>query len=282
MAKIRGMINSDNIAVTTSLPSSPVLVWGLSDLPNIGDNFEAFKDEKIAKSALQVRKDEIHKKRKVSSTSDTYSLSSSNIKAVINLVIKTDIQGSVEAIVSSINQIDQEKVKIRILYASPGEITETDVDFADASKSIILAFNTTLAPGAKKIARHLSVTVKEYDVIYDLFDDIQLMVDDIIGPQYEERNIGRAIVKTVFPLGKNYVAGSLVTEGKIIKGCHIKVSRGETQVYEGILSSLKQLKQDVREIEQDSECGIYIEEFNDWEENDTILAFELIEKKRNK
>ena len=282
MAKIRGMINSDNIAVTKSLPSSPVLVWGLSDLPNIGDNFEAFKNEKIAKSAFKLRKDEINKKRKVNSTSDTYSLSSSNIKAVINLVIKTDIQGSVEAIISSINQIDQEKVRIRILYASPGEITETDVDFADASKSIILAFNTTSAPGAKKVARHLSVIIKEYDVIYDLFDDIQVMVDDIIGPQYEERSIGKAIVKTVFPLGKNYVAGSLVTEGKMIKGCHIKVSRGETQVYEGILSSLKQLKQDVREIVQDSECGIYIEEFNDWEENDTILAFELIEKKRNK
>jgi len=108
------------------------------------------------------------------------------------------------------------------------------------------------------------------------------MVDDIIGPQYEERNIGRATVRTVFPLGKNYVAGSLVTEGKIIKGCHVKVSRGEAPVYEGILSSLKQFKQDVREIEQDSECGIYIEEFNDWEEDDTILAFELVEKKRNK
>jgi len=282
MAKIRGMINSDNIAVTRSLPSSPVLVWGLSDVPNIGDSFEAFKDEKIAKSALQVRKDEISEKRKVSSTSDTYSLSNSNIKAVINLVIKTDIQGSVEAIISSISQIDQEKVRVRILYASPGEITETDVDFADASKSTILAFNTSLAPGAKKVARHLGVTIKEYNVIYDLFDDIQVMVDDIIGPQYEERNIGRATVRTVFPLGKNYVAGSLVTEGKIIKGCHVKVSRGEAPVYEGILSSLKQFKQDVREIEQDSECGIYIEEFNDWEEDDTILAFELVEKKRNK
>ena len=129
--------------------------------------------------------------QKTNSTSDKYSLLSSNIEAVINLVIKTDIQGSVEAIISSINQIDQEKVKIRVLYASPGEITETDVDFADASKSKILAFNTTLAPGAKKVARHLGVTIKEYNVIYDLFDDIQVMVDDIIGPQYEERSIGK-------------------------------------------------------------------------------------------
>jgi translation initiation factor IF-2 len=280
MAKIRGMINSNGESITESLPSSPVLVWGLSDVPNIGDKFEAFKNEKEAKAALEIRKNENTNIQKNNSTSDKYSLLSSNIEAVINLVIKTDIQGSVEAIISSINQIDQEKVKIRVLYASPGEITETDVDFADASKSRILAFNTTLAPGAKKVARHLGVTIKEYNVIYDLFDDIQIMVDDIIGPQYEERSIGKAIVKAVFPLGKNYVAGSFVNEGKIVKGCHIKVNRGGVQVYEGILSSLKQFKQDVLEIEQDSECGIYIEEFDEWKEDDIISAFELIEKKK--
>jgi translation initiation factor IF-2 len=280
MAKIRGMINSNGEAITESLPSSPALVWGLSDVPNIGDKFEAFKNEKEAKAALEIRKNESANIQKTNSTSDKYSLLSSNIEAVINLVIKTDIQGSVEAIISSINQIDQEKVKIRVLYASPGEITETDVDFADASKSKILAFNTTLAPGAKKVARHLGVTIKEYNVIYDLFDDIQVMVDDIIGPQYEERSIGKAIVKAVFPLGKNYVAGSFVNEGKIVKGCHIKVNRDGVQVYEGILSSLKQFKQDVLEIEQDSECGIYIEEFDEWKEDDVISAFELIEKKK--
>ena len=280
MAKIRGMVNSNGEAITESLPSSPALVWGLSDVPNIGDKFEAFKNEKEAKTALEIRKNESTNIQKTSSTSDKYSLLSSNIEAVINLVIKTDIQGSVEAIISSINQIDQEKVKIRVLYASPGEITETDVDFADASKSKILAFNSTLAPGAKKVARHLGVTIKEYNVIYDLFDDIQIMVDDIIGPQYEERSIGKAIVKAVFPLGKNYVAGSFVNEGKIVKGCHIKVNRDGVQVYEGILSSLKQFKQDVLEIEQDSECGIYIEEFDEWKEDDIILAFELIEKKK--
>lgn len=281
-AKIRGMINSNNIAITESFPSSPVLVWGLSDVPNIGDQFESFKDEKQAKAALDVRKEISANQQKINSTSDRYSLLSSNIEAVINLVIKTDIQGSVEAIISSINQIEQEKVKIRVLYASPGEITETDVDFADASKSTILAFNTKLAPGAKKVARHLGIAIKEYNVIYDLFDDIQLMVDDIIGPQYEEKNIGKAIVKAVFPLGKNYVAGSFVSEGKVIKGCHIKVNRDGKEIYAGILSSLKQFKQEISEIEQDSECGIYIEEFNEWQKDDVILAFELIEKKRNK
>lgn len=282
MAKIRGMINSDNSNIMQALPSSPILVWGLSDVPSIGDQFEAFKNEKQAKSALQGRKDKASNNITNHSTSDKHSLLGSNIQAVVNLVIKTDIQGSVEAIISSINQIEQEKVKIRVLYASPGEITETDVDFADASKSVILAFNTSLAPGAKKVARHLGVSIKEYNVIYDLFDDIQTMVDDIIGPQYEEKDIGKAIVKAVFPLGKNYVAGSFVNEGKIIKGCHIKVSRDGEVVYEGILSSLKQFKQDVAEIEQDSECGIYVEEFDEWKEDDIISAFELVEKKKNR
>ena len=128
----------------------------------------------------------------------------------------------------------------------------------------------------------MGIKIKEYNVIYDLFDDIQTMVDDIIGPQYEEKKIGEAIVKAVFPLGKNYVAGSFVNEGKIIKGCHIKINRDNKQIYEGILSSLKQFKQDVKEIEEDSECGIYIEEFDDWKEDDLIIAFELVEKKKNK
>ena len=282
MGKIRGMVNSSNLAITESIASSPVLIWGLSDVPSIGDRFEAFKDEKEAKAALQIRKNEVANVQMTTSKSDKYSLLNSDVQGIINLVIKTDIQGSAEAIINSINQIDQEKVKIRVLYASPGEITETDVDFADASKSTIFAFNTTLAPGAKKAARHLGIKIKEYNVIYDLFDDIQIMVDDIIGPQYEEKKIGEAIVKAVFPLGKNYVAGSFVSEGKIIKGCHIKINRDEKQIYEGILSSLKQFKQDVKEIEQDSECGIYIEEFDDWKENDLIIAFELIEKKKNK
>ena len=282
MAKVRGMINSDNANVIKATASSPILVWGLSDVPNIGDKFEAFKNEKEAKNALQNRKNEAIGNVTSDTTSDRYSLVGANIKAVINLVIKTDIQGSVEAIISSINKIEQEKVKIRVLYASAGEITETDVDFADASKSVILAFNTSLAPGAKKVARHLGVSIKEYNVIYDLFDDIQTMVDDIIGPQYEEKNIGRAIVRAVFPLGKNYVAGSFVNEGKITKGSYIKVSRDGTIVYEGVLSSLKQFKQDVSEIEENSECGIYVEEFNEWKENDIISAFELIEKKKSR
>ena len=282
MAKVRGMINSDNANVIKATASSPILVWGLSDVPNIGDKFEAFKNEKEAKNALQNRKNEAIGNVTSDTTSDRYSLVGANIKAVINLVIKTDIQGSVEAIISSINQIEQEKVKIRVLYASAGEITETDVDFADASKSVILAFNTSLAPGAKKVARHLGVSIKEYNVIYDLFDDIQTMVDDIIGPQYEEKNIGRAIVRAVFPLGKNYVAGSFVNEGKITKGSYIKVNRDGTIVYQGVLSSLKQFKQDVSEIEENSECGIYIEEFNEWKENDIISAFELVEKKKNR
>ena len=281
-AKIRGMINCNNEPVAMATPSSPVLVWGLTNVPNIGDKFETYKEEKEAKAALQIRKDSVNITQKVNSTSDKYSLLDSNIEAVINLIIKTDIQGSVEAIIGSIEQIEEDKVKVRVLYASPGEITETDVDFADASKSTILAFNTSLAPGAKKTARHLGVEIKEYNVIYDLFDDIQTMVDDVIGPQYEEKKIGEATVKAVFPLGKHYVAGSFVNEGKIIKGCHIKVYRNGTQVHEGLLSSLKQFKQDVMEIEQDSECGIYIDEFDEWEENDVISAFELIEKKRNK
>jgi translation initiation factor IF-2 len=281
MAKIRGMINSFGDKVTESLPSSPVLIWGLSKLPASGEHFETFEDEKQAKIALQKAQEANKENPTILNTlSESYSLSNPSTKGGINLIIKTDIQGSAEAIISSINKIPQDKVQIKMLYAFPGEVTETDIDFANTSGATVLAFNTSLATGARKAARHLNVTVKEYDVIYDLLDDVERMIDVITGPEYDQKRLGEALVQGVFPLAKSFVAGLRVIEGKITKDSYIEVIRNEETLFKGNITSLKKVKEDINEAIKDSECGLFIEGFDTWKEKDIVKAFELIPKKR--
>jgi translation initiation factor IF-2 len=283
IAKIRGIINSGGEKVQLATPSSPVLIWGLSKPPSAGEVFSTYFDEKEAKFIVQKAQDAY----KISSSigqnlTETYRVSDVDIKGKINLIIKTDIQGSVEALVNNIYKLSHPKVQLRILYASPGEITETDIDFADTSRAIVIAFNTTLASGSRKAAKNAGVIIKESEVIYDLFDYVQDLIDAIVGPEYDEYPIGSALVKSVFPLGKSYVAGSLVLEGKLVQECHIKIVRNKAVIYEGVLDSLKRLKEDVSEVQENVECGVFVKEFDTWFENDEIKAFNLIQKKRSK
>jgi translation initiation factor IF-2 len=282
IGKIRGMIDSNENNVNECGPASPVLIWGLSEVPMTGDYFEVYSNEKEAKLAVQTEKERQMNSGNVSKTiSEGYTISNSDTLGTINLIIKTDIHGSIEAIVNTINKIPQNKVQVRMLYTSPGEVTETDIDFANTSGATILAFNTTLASGAKRAARHLNVIVKKYDVIYDLVENVEMMIEKITGPEYEEEEIGQAIVKTVFPLGKKFVAGCYINDGKITQSCSIEVIRETDTVYKGTLTSLKQFKQDVGEVLESNECGIFVENFNDWKEQDVIKALSLTPKKRS-
>jgi len=282
LAKVRGMVNSAGENIKEAGPSSPVLIWGLSRVPSVGDTFTAFKDEKDAK--LYVTNSPGLNKTSTGSfpqLAENYAVSDSENKSRINVIIKTDTQGSAEAIATSLNKIDNSKVQIRILYSCAGEITETDVEFASTSSAALFAFNTTAASGALKSAKTLGVTIKEFNVIYDLFDFIQSLIDSLVGPQYEERFIGMALVKTVFPLAKSFVAGSLVLEGKITKSSLIHVIRDNDILYKGLINSLKKVKENVLEVAEDSECGIFVAEFDSWKQGDIIKAFELIPKKKS-
>ena len=282
IAKIRGILDSNGERVSVVYPSSPALIWGLSKAPKAGDTFMIYSDEKEAKLAVQKVQDEQRSRPIIQNRNENYNISDLEVKGKINLIIKTDIQGSVEAIVNTIYKMSHPKVQIKVLYAAPGEITETDIDFAYTSNATVLAFNTTLAPGARKAAKNFNVLVKESSVIYDLFDYLQDTIDIVVGPEYDEQFIGSAIVKNIFPLGKSFVAGSFVSEGKLIQGCHIKIFRGQDIVYEGSLDSLKRLKEDVLEVKDNIECGIFVKEFDTWFEADVIKCFTLIEKKRTR
>lgn len=281
IGKVRGMMNSDGKKITFASPSSPVLIWGLSKPPSAGSSFSVYTDEKEAKLVVQtVQAQNLNTSSVGQNLTETYTISESDIKGKINLIIKTDIQGSVEAIVSNIYKMSHAKVQLRVLYAAPGEITETDVDFAYTSNAVVLAFNTTLASGARKAAKSANIVIKESNVIYDLFDYVQDMIDTIVGPEYDEQPIGVAIVKSIFPLGKSFVAGSLVSEGKLTQQCHIKVVRDGQNIYEGTLDSLKRLKEEVIEVKENTECGIFIKDFDSWNQNDLIKGFNLVQKKR--
>lgn len=282
MGKVRGIINSFGDKINSAPPSSPVLIWGLSKPPKTGDVFSVYLDERDARAAVQEAEMTIDKKSLNFGSKDNYSISEGDFKGFISLIVKADIQGSIEAITNALNNMSTSKVPVKILYASLGEITETDIEFANTSKATILAFNTTLAPGASKLAKMLNVFVKESNVIYDLFDYVQELIDSILGPEYDEQFIGSSIVKSIFPLGKSYVAGVKVSEGKLIRSCHIKVLRSDQIIYQGILHSLKRLKDEVSEVKEPLECGIFLKDFDGWKENDLIKAFNLVEKRREK
>jgi translation initiation factor IF-2 len=280
IGKIRGIVDSNGEKLLSAPPSSPVLIWGLSKPPVTGDLFSVYLNEKEAKLAVQEAQIKTEETSIGSLLKDNYSVSEVDQKGIINLIIKADIQGSLEAIISTLNKMSLPEVPIKILYASPGEITETDIEFAHTSSAQILSFNTTLASGANKAAKMFNISVKEYNVIYDLFDYVQELIDDFIGPQYDEQFIGSAVVKNIFPLGKSYVAGLKVIEGKLVRSCHVKIERSNQIIYQGTLNSLKRLKDEVLEVKEPLECGVFIKDFDTWQENDLVNAFNLIEKKK--
>lgn len=282
IAKVRGMVNSLGENIRNAGPSSPVLLWGLTRVPSVGEYFSAFKTEKDAKMFAST--DEASFKSTLPSPqilSENYNVSDSETKLKINLIIKTDTQGSAEAISSSLNKINDLKVQIRVLYAYAGEITETDVEFAAASSATLIAFNTTSASGAVKAAKNMSIDITYFDVIYDLFDYVQSEIESLVGPQFEEKFIGSAVIKTVFPLAKSFVAGSSVMEGKIIKSSFVHIIRNNDVIHKGFIDSIKRLKESVSEVSEGSECGIFLKEFDSWKEGDILKAFELVPKKRN-
>ena len=280
IGKVRGIIDSNGEKISSAPPSSPVLVWGLSKPPIAGNVFSVYLNEKEAKLAVQEAQMSLEKTISSPILKDNYYVSEINVKGIINLIIKADIQGSLEAIISTLNKMSIPEVPIKVLYASPGEITATDIDFANTSSAQILSFNTTLAPGAIKASKMYNVSIKQYTVIYDLFDYVQDLIDAFIGPEYEEQLVGVSVVKNIFPLGKSYVAGLKLLEGKIMRSSHIKVMRNDQVVYQGTLSSLKRLKEEVLEVKEPLECGIFVKEFDAWQENDTVNVFNLIEKKK--
>ncbi len=285
--KVRAMIGDRGNRVDDATPSFAVEVLGLSDVPAAGDEFEVFVEEKEARSTAGDRADQQRLSRlQQAMASRRVSLNTLSAQAQegelkdLNLVLKGDVQGSIEAILSSLQQLPQEEVQIRVLFAAPGEVTETDVDLAAASNAVIIGFNTTLASGARQAADRAGVDIREYEIIYKLLEDIQGAMEGLLEPELVEEPLGEVEVRAVFPVGKGAVAGCYVLSGKAVRNCRIRVNRGGEVVHEGNLDSLKRVRDDVKEVNAGYECGIGLDNFNGWQEGDIISTFRLATKRR--
>lgn len=287
LGKVRAMIDDTGARVEAATPSFAVEILGLNDVPEAGDEFDVYKDEKEARAIADRRAIEQRDSRLLQSMSSRrISLSTISAQAQegelkeLNLIIKADVQGSVEAIIGSLQQLPQNEVQIRTLLASPGEVTETDVDLAAASGAVIIGFNTTLASGARQAADREGVDIRQYNIIYKLLDDIQGAMEGLLDPEEVEETLGQVEVRAVFPVGRGAVAGCYVLSGKIVRNCKIRVRRGNQIVHEGELNSLKRMKDDVKEVNTGFECGVGAAKFSDWQEGDIIEAYELVFKRR--
>jgi translation initiation factor IF-2 len=285
--KVRAMIDDRSKRVDIASPSFAVEVLGLSDVPAAGDEFEVYLDEKEARSVASNRMDQQRLSRlQQAMASRRVSLNSLSAQAQegdlkeLNLILKADVQGSVEAILAALQQLPQKEVQVRVLLAAPGEITETDVDLAAASNAVIVGFNTTFASGARQAADDAGVDVRDYNIIYKLLEDIQGAMEGLLEPELVEEPLGQVEVRAVFAVGRGAVAGCYVQSGKAIRNCRIRVRRGSEAVFEGNLDSLKRMKDDVKEVNAGYECGIGIDNFKDWQEGDIIETFRLATKRR--
>jgi len=285
--KIRAMVDDRGNRVEAATPSFAVEVLGLNDVPGAGDEFEVFENEKEARAiaesrAATQRESRLQKalsSRRVSLSSLSAQAQEGELKE-LNLIIKADVQGSVEAILSALKQLPQNEVHVRVLLAAPGEITETDVDLAAASGAVIVGFNTALASGAQAAGDREGVDIHEYNIIYQLLDEIQAAMEGLLEPEEVEEPLGTAEVRAVFPVGRGAVAGCYVLSGKVVRNRQIRVRRGGEVVYDGILDSLKRMKEDEREVKTGFECGIGTSKFNNWKEGDIIEAYQMILKRR--
>ncbi|MGC9527033.1 MAG: translation initiation factor IF-2 [Limnospira sp.] len=283
LGKVRAMVNDRGERVEEASPSFAVEVLGLRDVPAAGDEFEVFESEKEASALASDRADSERQSRllqgRISLSALSARVQEGELKD-LNIILKADVQGSVEAIVNALKKLPQKEVQLRLLLAAPGEVTETDIDLAAASDAVLIGFNTTLAHGARQAADRAGVDIREYNIIYNLLDDIQAAMEGMLEPELVEEPLGQAEVRAIFTVGRSRVAGCYVQSGKLIRNCKIRVHRGSQTVYDGFLDSLKRVKEDVKEVNAGYECGIGTDNFNDWNEGDSIEAYRMVTKRR--
>ncbi|UEX89311.1 translation initiation factor IF-2 [Staphylococcus ratti] len=283
--KVRAMVNDLGKRIKSAGPSTPVEITGLNDVPQAGDRFVVFKDEKKARRIGEAREQEsILQQRQESknvSLDNLFEQMKQGEMKDLNVIIKGDVQGSVEALAASLMKIDVEGVNVRIIHTATGAINESDVTLANASNGIIIGFNVRPDAGAKRAAEAENVDMRLHRVIYNVIEEIESAMKGMLDPEYEEKVIGQAEVRQTFKVSKvGTIAGSYVTEGKITRDSGVRIIRDGVVLFEGELDTLKRFKDDAKEVAQGYECGITIEKFNDIKEGDIIEAYVMVEVER--
>ena len=282
--RVRALFNDRGKKVQSAGPSDPVEILGLSGVPQAGDTMLVVADERKARQIATVRSERDRLKGK-SATRITLEDLHKQIEAgevkELRLVLKADVQGSVEALTESLERLSTEEVKLKVIHSSVGTVTESDVMLASASNAIVLGFNVKADPKAATQAQANGVDMRSYNVIYDAINDVRAALSGMLAPEIHEMVLGRAQVRQLFPITKvGTIYGSSVTEGKMVRGARARIKRGETLLGEGVISSLKRFKDDVREVLQGLECGVGIEGIKGVQPNDVIEAFSTEEVAR--
>ncbi|WP_010530665.1 translation initiation factor IF-2 [Lentibacillus jeotgali] len=283
--RVRAMVNDEGRRVKEADPSTPVEITGLNGVPQAGDQFLVFKDEKKARQVGEARQEKHIRENRSESTKvsldDLFEQIKQGEMKEINIVIKADVQGSAEALASSLEKIDVEGVNIKIIHTGVGAIKESDIILASASNAIVIGFNVRPDVNAKKAAESEKVDVRLHRVIYKVIEEIESAMKGMLDPEYQEKVIGQAEVRETFKVSKiGTIAGSYVTDGKITRDSGVRLIRDGVVQFEGEVDTLKRYKDDVKEVAQNYECGITIKNFNDIKEGDILEAFVMEEIER--
>ena len=285
IGRIRAMANENGKRVKSAGPSTPVEIMGLTEVPEAGDIFYEVKDEKTAKHLIEKRKREarehsINNGTKVTLDNLFSQMEEGNLKT-LNLIVKADVQGSVEAIKQSMEKLQNEEVRVKVIHAAAGAVNESDVTLAKVSNAIIIAFNVRPNQAAKDMADKEEVEIKQYSVIYQAIEEVEAAMKGMLDPKYEEKVIGTAEVRQTFKISNvGTIAGAYVLTGKVERNAGVRIIRENVVIHEGKLATLKRFKDDAKEVSKGFECGIQIENYNDIKEGDIIEAYVMEEIKR--
>jgi translation initiation factor IF-2 len=280
--RVRAMLNDKGQKMEGARPSVPVEVVGFTDVPEAGDPFIVVSEERMAKQISlyrqeKIREKELSKLSKVSLEELYDKIKKGEIKE-LNVIIKADVQGSIEAVKEALKKISTDAVKVNLIHDAVGGITETDVNLAAASNAIIIGFNVRPGPKAQSLAEQEQVDLRTYSIIYDAIDDVRKALEGLLEPTYKEHVLGRAQVIQVFNIRKvGTVAGSVILDGKVVRGSHARILRDNVVIYDSRIASLRRFKDDMKECTQGLECGIGVENFNDVKLGDIIESYEMEE-----
>ncbi|KAJ6753546.1 TRANSLATION INITIATION FACTOR IF-2 CHLOROPLASTIC [Salix purpurea] len=290
--KVRALFEDGGKRVDQVGPSIPVQVIGLSNVPIAGDEFEVVASLDIARERAEARAELLWDERisakagdgKVTLSSLASAVSAGKLSGLdlhqLNIIMKVDLQGSIEAVRQALQVLPRDNVTLKFLLQATGDVSNSDIDLAVATEAIILGFNVKAPGSVKSYAEKKGVEIRLYRVIYELIDDVRNAMEGLLETVEEQEPIGSTVVRAVFSSGSGRVAGCMVTEGKVVKGCGIRVVRNRKTVHIGVLDSLRRVKEIVKEVNAGLECGIGAEDYDDWEDGDIIEAFNTVEKKR--
>jgi translation initiation factor IF-2 len=266
-------------------PSDPVEVIGFNDVPDAGGVMSAVDDDKLSRQVAEERKDKLRaalvKSKSQTTLDDLYNQISAGEVKDLNLIIKADVQGSAEAVRQSLEKLSNDEVRVRAIHGGVGAITESDINLASASNAIIIGFNVRTDNAVREIAEREKVDIRLYRIIYNAIEDVENAMNGMLAPKFKETILGRAQVRQTFRVtGVGMIAGSYVTEGKIVRNAQARLLRDNVVVQEAKIESLKRFKDDAKEVTVGYECGIGLENYNDVKEGDVIECFQMEEIER--